>query len=170
MVILVRTLDKNGKIEKSYPSVEVPTNEKIAQAVLQDKKLKKKICEIEDNAQKKSLLEKKGKKKDAVKLYHYVGSQLKPFIASLKLNPQDKKFIWGAINFHAKVLKLDGKVRLDRDRGHGNTWKYCIFSYDFIFIFFISYTKYIPKYYINFCYYSFFHITLCGKYFYKKLG
>ncbi len=126
MVILVRTLDKNGKIEKSYPSVEVPTNEKIAQAVLQDKKLKKKICEIEDNAQKKSLLEKKGKKKDAVKLYHYVGSQLKPFIASLKLNPQDKKFIWGAINFHAKVLKLDGKVRLDRDRGHGNTWKYCI--------------------------------------------
>lgn len=126
MVILVRTFYDNGQIEVSFPSVEIPTKEKIAQAELQDKKLKKKICEIEDNARKKSLLKNKGKKKDVVKLYYYVGSELKPFIESLKLNPQDKKYIWGAINFHAKILKVDGKVRLDRDRGHGNTWKYCI--------------------------------------------
>jgi len=125
MTILVRTLRENGKIEISYPSVEVVTNEKITQAELQDKKIKQKICEIEDNARKKSLLKNKGKKKDVVKLYHYVGSELKPFLDGLKLNRDDKKYIWSAINFHAKELQLKGKFRLDRDRGHGNTWLYC---------------------------------------------
>mgnify|MGYP001239534170 CR=1 FL=1 len=125
MAILVRTALENGQIEKSYPSVEIVTNQKIAEAELQDKKIKEKICGIEDNARKKSLLQLKGKKKDVVKLYHYIGSELKPFIGDLKLNRDDKQYIWGAINFHAKELKLDGKIRLDRDRGHGNTWQYC---------------------------------------------
>lgn len=125
MAILVRTILENGKYEPSYPSVEVVTQKKILEAELQDRKIKEKICGIEDNARKKSLLQLKGKKKDVVKLYHYVGSELKPFLESLKLNLDDKKYIWGAINFHAKELKLDGKIRLDRDRGHGNTWLYC---------------------------------------------
>jgi hypothetical protein len=126
MAILVRKLLDNGKYAPEYPSVEVVTEKKILDAELQDRKIKEKICSIEDNARKKSLLKLKGGKKDVVKLYHYVGSQLKPFIESLNLNRDDKKYIWGAINFHAKELKLDGKVRLDRDRGQGNTWKYCI--------------------------------------------
>ena len=126
MAILVWKLLDNGKYAPEYPSVEVVTEKKILDAEEQDKKIKEKICSIEDNARKKSLLKLKGKKKDVVKLYHYVGSELKPFIESLKLNLDDKKYIWGAINYHAKELKLDGKVRLDRDRGHGNTWRYCI--------------------------------------------
>jgi len=126
MAILVRKLLDNGKYEPSYPSVEVVTQKKILDAELQDRKIKEKICNIEDNARKKSLLQLKGKKKDIVRLYHYIGSELKPFIESLKLNLDDKKYIWGAINYHAKELKLDGKIRLDRDRGHGNTWRYCI--------------------------------------------
>ena len=125
MAILVRTILDNGKYLPSYPSVEVVTTKKIKDAEEQDKKIKEKICGIEDNARKKSLLQLKGKKKDVVKLYHYIGSELKPFLESLKLNLDDKKYIWGAINFHAKELKLDGKIRLDRDRGHGNTWLYC---------------------------------------------
>ena len=126
MAILVRTILDNGKYEPSYPSVEVVTEKKILDAELQDRKIKEKICSIEDNARKKALLKLKGKKKDVVKLYHYVGSELKPFIESLNLNLDDKKYIWGAINYHAKELKLDGNARLDRDRGHGNTWKYSI--------------------------------------------
>ena len=126
MAILVWKLLDNGKYAPEYPSVEVVTQKKILDAELQDRKIKEKICSIEDNARKKSLLKLKGKKKDVVKLYHYVGSQLKPFIESLNLNLDDKKYIWGAINYHAKELKLDGKIRLDRDRGHGNTWRYCI--------------------------------------------
>ena len=126
MAVLVRTLRDDGTIEITYPSVEASTSAQIEESKILDIKIKEKICNIEDNARKKSLLQLKGKKKDVVKLYHYVGSQLKPFIESLNLNLDDKKYIWGAINFHAKELKLDGKVRLDRDRGHGNTWKYCI--------------------------------------------
>ena len=125
MAILVRTLLDNGKFQISYSSVEIIPPAKIKEAKVQDIKIKKKICDIEDNARKKSLLKLKGKKKDVVKLYHYVGSQLNPFIKSLKLNLDDKKYFWGAVNFHAKELKLEGKIRLDRDRGHGNTWAYC---------------------------------------------
>ena len=56
MAILVRKLLDNGKYEPSYPSVEVVTQKKILEAELQDKKIKEKICSIEDNARKKSLL------------------------------------------------------------------------------------------------------------------
>jgi len=125
MAILVRTLRDDGTIETTYPSVEASTPAQIEESKIVDIKIKEKICGIEDNARKKSLLQLKGKKKDVVRLYHYVGSELKPFLDGLKLNLDDKQYIWGAINFHAKELKLDGKIRLDRDRGHGNTWLYC---------------------------------------------
>ena len=125
MAILVRTLRDDGTTETTYPSVEDSTHAQIEESKILDIKIKEKICGIEDNARKKSLLQLKGKKKDVVKLYHYIGSELKPFIGDLKLNRDDKQYIWGAINFHAKELKLDGKIRLDRDRGHGNTWQYC---------------------------------------------
>ena len=127
MAILVRTLRDDGTIEITYPSVEASTPAQIEESKILDIKIKEKICSIEDNARNKSLLKLKGKKGgNIVKLYHYVGSELKPFLESLKLNLDDKKYIWGAINYHAKELKLDGKVRLDRDRGHGNTWRYCM--------------------------------------------
>ena len=126
MVIKVRTLRDDGSYEKSYPSVEVVTNEKIIQADLQDDLIKEKIHSIENNSEKKSLLQLKGGKKDIVKLHHYVGTELKPFIDGLKLNNNDKQYIWGAINFHADKLKLEGESRLDRDRGQRNTWKNCI--------------------------------------------
>ena len=127
MVILVRTVQEDGTIGKSYPSIEVVTTEKIIQAELQDKKIKEKICGIENNPEKKSLIQLKGGKKDIVKLHHYIGTELKPFIESLKLNNNDKQYIWGAINYHADKLKLVGETRLDRQRGHRNTWKNCIF-------------------------------------------
>jgi hypothetical protein len=127
VVILVRTVQEDGTIVKSYPSIEVVTTEKIIQAELQDKKIKEKICGIENNPEKKSLIQLKGGKKDIVKLHHYIGTELKPFIESLKLNNNDKQYIWGAINYHADKLKLVGETRLDRQRGHRNTWKNCIF-------------------------------------------
>ena len=123
MVILVRTLKDNGEYEKSYPSIEIVIAAKIKEAKAQDIKIKKKVCDIENNARKKSLLKLKGGKKDIVKLYYYVGTELKPFIESLKLNNNDKQYLWGAINFHAKELKMEGTSRLDRDRGHRNAWK-----------------------------------------------
>ena len=125
MAILVRTLRDDGTTEITYPSVEASTPAQIEESKILDIKIKEKICSIEDNARKKSLLQLKGKKKDVIRLYHYVGSELKPFLESLRLNLDDKKYIWGAINFHAKELKLGGQIRLDRDRGHGNTWQYC---------------------------------------------
>jgi hypothetical protein len=123
MVILVRTLQDNGEFQKSYPSIEIVTPAKIKEAKSQDIKIKEKVCGIEDNARKKSLLKLKGGKTDIVKLYHYVGTELKPFVESLELNNNDKQYLWGAINFHAKELKMEGTSRLDRDRGHRNSWK-----------------------------------------------
>ena len=124
MAIKVRTLREDGEIEISYPSVGgmVPQKD-IKKADALDLKIKEKICNIEENARKKSLLQLKGKKNDVVKLYHFVGTELKPFIESLKLNNDDKQYIWGEINFHANKLKMDGTTRLDRDRGNRNAWK-----------------------------------------------
>ena len=123
MAILVRTLLDNGKVQISYPSIEIVTPARIKDAKVVDLKIKEKVCSIEDNARKKSLLQLKGGKKDIVKLYHYVGSELKPFIESLNLNNNDKQYLWGAINFHSKELKMEGTYRLDKYRGHRNSWK-----------------------------------------------
>jgi hypothetical protein len=141
MVILVRTLHDNGKIQISYPTVE---GKKVdtAKAKSLDLKIKKKICSIEDNARKitvtvkigttgktktMSLLDLKGgKKHELVYLYHYVGTELKPFIDGLKLNRDDKHHIWDVLNFHSDKLKMMGRSRIDRDKGHRNAWKNCI--------------------------------------------
>ena len=141
MAILVRTLHDNGKIQISYPTVE---GKKVdtSKAKALDLKIKKKVCSIEDNARKiivtvkigntgktkkMSLLDfKGGKKHELVWLYHYVGTELKPFIDSLKLNRDDKHYIWDVLNFHSDKLKMKGRSRIDRDKGHRNTWKNCI--------------------------------------------
>ena len=126
MVILVRK-EVNGKILKTFPSVTNATPEQIIQAELQDKKIKEKICCIEDNARKKNLLQLKGGKKDIVKLYHYVGSQLKPFLNSLNLTESERQHFWREINFHSSELKMtgvnedEGPVRLE-GLAHRSAW------------------------------------------------
>ena len=126
MVILVRK-EVNGNVIPTFPSVANVTTQQIIQAELQDKKIKEKICSIEDNARKKNLLQLKGGKKDIVKLYHYVGSQLKPFLNSLKLTESEKQHFWREINFHSNELKMtgtneeEGPVRLE-GLAHRSAW------------------------------------------------
>ena len=83
------------------------------------------MTSIEAEAKKKGLMALKAKRKDVIKLYYFIGTELKPFVDGLKLPKGDKHHIWNPINYHAKRLKLEGEVRLKRGQGFSNTWNNC---------------------------------------------
>ena len=126
MAILVRTVNQDGSIKKSWPSVETVTQKKIDEANELDEKIEAEVKRIEKEAKKKGLLKLKGKKQGVVELYYFVGAELNTFLGKLRLPKEDKQYIWRAINYHAKDLKLEGKSRLDRDDALTNSWRfYC---------------------------------------------
>ena len=141
MAILVRELQENGKMKEKYLSIQIVTQKKRIAADALDEKIKQLMTSIEAEAKKKGLMALKAKRKDVIKLYYFIGTELKPFVDGLKLPKGDKHHIWNPINYHAKRLKLEGEVRLKRGQGFSNTWNNCylltkykesdVFEYEF---------------------------------------
>ncbi|AFS83378.1 hypothetical protein [Candidatus Nitrosopumilus sediminis] len=126
MAVLIRE-QVNGKEKKIYKTnLEKVTTSIAKKADELDDKIKKKIEQIEKEAESNGLIELKSKKGNVVKLYHFVGNELKPFVDNLKLSKGDKPYIWQAINYHSKFLKISESAsgRLKRDPVT-STWTYC---------------------------------------------
>ena len=135
MVVIVRE-EKQGKMIKVYKTggdKVTPAVTKMADA--QDKKIEKKMREIEKilktrkpktTKKYKSLIELKEKKGLVLELWYELGKMIRPFVDGLNLRRGDRKYIWRAINDHAKDLKSarEGEVRLDRDPDTAY-WGYC---------------------------------------------
>jgi hypothetical protein len=127
VAIKIRSTDEDGSLnERTITRQGTLTQKKIDEADKLDEKIKKLIGRIEKDAEEKGLMKLSGKKGKVVELYHFVGTELKPFIDSLKLPKTEMEDIWNPLNFHAKELAVDEtRYRQSKTKGYGSTLYIC---------------------------------------------
>ena len=127
MAIKIRNRNDDDSLDERIISRQgTLTQKKIDEAEKLDEKIKKLICRIEKDAENKGLMKLKGKKGKVVELYHFVGTEIKPFIDGLKLPKTEMEDIWNPLNFHAKKLSVDEtRYRQSKTRGYGSMLYIC---------------------------------------------
>ena len=127
MAVKIRTTNEDGSLkEQTLTTHGSLTKKKMDEADKLDEKIKKRIRKIEKDAKDKGLLELKSKKGKVIELYHFVGTELKPFVDGLKLPKTEMEHLWNPINFHAKELAVSTSTyRQSKNKGYGSTWYIC---------------------------------------------
>ena len=127
MTIKIRSTNDDGSPDEVIITRQGSlTQKKITEAENLDKKIKNKINKIEKDANNNGLMKLKSKKGKVVELYHFVGTELKPFIDGLKLPKTEIEDIWNPLNFHAKELSVDeSRYRQSKTKGYGSTLYIC---------------------------------------------
>ena len=127
MAIKIRTTNEDGSLKEQTLTIHGSlTQKKIADADKLDEKIKKRVRKIEKDAKDKGLLGLKSKKGKVIELYHFVGTELKPFVDDMKLPKTEKEHLWNPINFHAKELSVSiSTKRQTRDKAYGSVWNNC---------------------------------------------
>jgi len=128
--------EKCEGVEK-YRSEKFPiTQEEIRLADKNDKILEDGIKKIEDELKNLGYIKLKGKKGDAIRLWYEVGVRLKPFLDSIDVNSDDRKFLFRAVYDHTVELSPGSPTKRANDTPETSHFSYCCklaaFSWDFV--------------------------------------